>query len=315
MTQQRGLAIGCGGTLGLAWTAAALDAVEQALGWDLRTADVLVGTSAGSELVAALGTGRTPRDLVSALEGAPDADPVLAAHFARHPGNVPPVPALGLPGLGLTRAGVRNRAAYTTLAGLLPKGRGDASWLREYGDALASADGWTTHPNTWIVASDGATGERVAFGSNGAPEASLGEAIAASWAIPGWFPPVEIAGRSYFDGGSVSSVSADLLVPLGLDELVVVAPMTSEGGAPARGLSRVERLLRTQMTRGLDREVAALRAAGVRVIRVEPTAEDLEAMGPNFMDLSRRAATLASARRTTPARVAEAIRASEGVVA
>lgn len=309
----RALAIGCGGTLGFAWTAAALDAVEQALGWDLRTANVLVGTSAGSELVAALGNGRTPRDLVAALEGAPDADPLLAAHVARHPGSVPPVPALGLPGLGLTRAGVRNRAAYTALAGLLPKGRGDASWLREYGDALASADGWTDHPNTWIVAADSATGERVAFGSNGAPQVSLGEAIAASWAIPGWFPPVEIAGRSYFDGGSVSSVSADLLVPLGLDEVVVVAPMTSEGGAPARGLSRVERLLRSQMTRGLDREVAALRAAGVRVIRIEPTAEDLEAMGPNFMDLSRREATLTTARRTTPARVAEAIRASEGV--
>ena len=165
----RALAIGCGGTLGFAWTAAALDAVEQALGWDLRTADVLVGTSAGSELVAALGSGRTPSDLVAALEGAPDADPVLAAHLARHPGTVPPVPALGLPGLGLTRAGVRNRTAYTALAGLLPRGRGDASWLKEYGDALASAGGWTAHPDTWIVAADSVTGERVAFGSDGAP--------------------------------------------------------------------------------------------------------------------------------------------------
>lgn len=294
----RALAIGCGGTLGFAWTAAALDAVEQALGWDARTADVLVGTSAGSEIVAALGSGRRPREL-------------LAAEIADHPGHLPPRPALGMPGLGLVRTGLRNRSAYTALAGLLPRGRGDATWLREYGDSLASADGWTDHPNTWIVAADSATGERVAFGSPGAPAARLGDAIAASWAIPGWFPPVDIAGRSYFDGGSVSSVSADLLLGHDVDEVVILAPMTSEGGAPGRGLSRIERVLRSQMTRGLDREVEQLRAAGIRVIRVEPGPDDLAAMGPNFMDLSRRAATLATARRTAPARVAAAIRAAD----
>ncbi|EGD43397.1 hypothetical protein NBCG_02262 [Nocardioidaceae bacterium Broad-1] len=98
MTQRRSLAIGCGGTLGFAWTAVALRALEEALDWDARTADVLVGTSAGSEIVAALGSGRTPQDLLDALDGTPGADPVLAAHVAVHPGTVPPVPAPALPG-------------------------------------------------------------------------------------------------------------------------------------------------------------------------------------------------------------------------
>ena len=49
------------------------------------------------------------------------------------------------------------------------------------------------------------------------------------------------------------------------------------------------------------------RSRGGRPPRVEPTPEDLEAMGPNFMDLSRREATVATARRTTAARVKEAI--------
>ncbi|MDO3649683.1 patatin-like phospholipase family protein [Nocardia mangyaensis] len=341
MTTRRGVAIGCGGILGFAWTAVALDAIERALGWDLRTAEVLVGTSAGAELVAALGSGRTPADLLSALDGAPGADLVLARHVSVDPGKIPPLPGLGFPGLGLIGAGVRGGSAYTALAGFLPRGRGDASWLREYGSALAP-NGWVDHPNTWLVAADAATGKRVAFGANppfhagataddiganaatvsgGAvvespvaatdiPVVDLGEAIAASWAIPGWFPPVRIGGHSYVDGGAVSSVSADLLVPLGLDEVVIVAPMTSEGGAPATGLNRVERLLRAQMTRGLDREVALLRAAGTRVIRVEPGPEDLAAMGPNFMDFARRASTLATARRTAPRRVAAAIRVS-----
>jgi NTE family protein len=304
----RALAIGCGGTLGFAWAAVALDAVEQELGWDVRTADVLVGTSAGSEVVAALGAGHTPLDVLAALDGDADADPVLAAHMAEHPGSRPPVPALGLPGLGLARAGVRNRSAYTALAGLLPRGRGDSTWLRDYGEALATPGGWTAHPDTWIVAADSVTGERVAFGRDGAPEASLGAAVAASWAIPGWFPPVEIDGRTYVDGGSVSSVSADLLLDRDVEEVVVVAPMTSAGGLPGTGLHRVERLLRRQMTRGLDQEVAALREAGIRVVRVEPGADDLEAMGPNFMDLSRRESTVATARRTTRDTVAAAVR-------
>ncbi|WP_183096175.1 patatin-like phospholipase family protein [Nocardioides stalactiti] len=307
---RRGLAIGCGGTLGFAWTVVALRALEQQLGWDARTADVMIGTSAGSEIVAALGSGRTPQDLIDALEQKPGVDPVLAAHAAEHPGAMPPIPAPVLPALGLVRAGLARKSPYNAMAGLLPKGRGDATWLREYGDGLAGPDGWTTHPATWIVAADIANGERVAFGSPGAPKAGLGEAVAASWGIPGWFPPVEIAGRRFLDGGAISSVSADLLVDEDLDEVIVVAPMTSEGGAPATGLSRVERILRSQMTAGLDQEVAALRAAGVRVVRVEPGPAELDAMGPNFMDLARREATLAAARAHVPARVAAAL---EGV--
>lgn len=308
---RRALAIGCGGTLGFAWTAVALRELERALDWDVRSADVLVGTSAGSELVAAFGSGRTPQDVLDALDGLTHADPVLAAHIARHPGRVPPVPGFGIPGRGLVRAGLRNRSSYTALAGLLPRGRGDATWLREFGTTLSNDDHWVSHPNTWIVASDAATGERHAFGKAGAPATDLGRAIAASWAIPGWFPPVDIDGRAYVDGGSVSSVSADLLLDADVDEVVVVAPMTTEGGVPARGLSRIERLLRRQMTRGLDREVAQLRSAGIRVIRVEPGADELTAMGPNFMDLHRRAATLAAARRAVGARVADALAAPQ----
>ncbi|WP_410874928.1 patatin-like phospholipase family protein [Nocardia sp. A7] len=323
MTTRRGVAIGCGGLLGFAWTAVALDAVERALNWDIRTADVLVGTSAGAELVAALGSGRTPTDLLAALDRAPDADPILAAHVAVDPGKFPPLPHLGFPGFGLVGAGLRARSPYTALAGLLPRGRSDADWLRSFGQALAAPSGWVSHPATWVVGADAATGARVAFGANGSGTAlatagrsagtapvDLGAAIAASWAIPGWFPPVRIGENDYVDGGSVSSVSADLLVPLELDEVVVVAPMTSEGGAPATGLNRLERLLRAQMTRGLDREVALLRAAGTRVIRVEPGPEELAAMGANFMDSARRPATLAAARRHVPARVADAMRAS-----
>lgn len=284
--------VGCGGTLGFAWSAVVLDAIA-ASGWDPRTAEVLVGTSAGAEAVAKLGAGVGAEDILGAVP-------------TETPGRFPPRPAPRLPALGLTRQALRgNLDRLAGVAGLLPRGRADATWLRALGDTLAGDHGWVSHPATWIMATD-TNGRRVAFGSPGAPGARLGEAIAASWAIPGWFPPVTIGGVPYLDGGTISPTSADLLAGLGLDEVVVVAPMTSMHKPPARGLARGERLLRTAMTRRLDREARVLRDEGVRVVRIEPSERDLAAMGANFMDHRRRERVLETALTTVPALVARA---------
>jgi NTE family protein len=177
----RALVIGCGGTLGFAWTAAVLAELERQ-GWDPRTADVLIGTSAGAELVALLGSG------VPAAAIADGSDARVATHLssARAPGALPGPPRPGLPGLGLTRAALAGRVdVLAGLAGLLPRGGGDAQWLVDLGDTLADpATGWTSHPQTWLVAADARTGDRIPLGRADAPKAALGQAIAASWAIP-----------------------------------------------------------------------------------------------------------------------------------
>lgn len=291
VSPRRGLALGCGGTLGFAWSAVALDLVEQRLGWDARTADVIIGTSAGAELAAFLGAGVPASELHQAVAGRPT-DMRVMRHLLDHPGTLPPLPAVGLPALGLVASTLRRRTDLLAgAAGLLPPGSGDASWLHRLGDALARADGWVEHPATWLVGTDVRSGRRVAFGSPEAPGATLGEALSATWAIPGWFPAQRVAGRAYADGGVVSPTSADLLLGK-VDEAVVIAPMSTAGGAPARGLSRVERLVRAAMTRRVDREVALLEAGGITVIRLEPGPAELAAMGPNFMDLARRPATV-----------------------
>ena len=308
--QRRGLVVGCGGTLGFAWTVAVLASIEEQLDWDARTAQVLVGTSAGAEIAAALGSGRSVADLRAALDGESGADPLLVRHVNAHPGVLPPLPRPGLPGLGLAAAAARRHISpMSGLLGLLPRGRGDAQWLRDFGAELADGQRWPAS-NIWLIAADARSGRRVAFGSPGAPDVDLGTALAASWAIPGWFPPVRVGGRDYFDGGVVSPTSADLIAPLGLAEVVIVAPMTTHGGAPATGLSRLERMSRRRMTSTLDAEERILRAAGVGVIRVEPGAEELGVMGVNFMDRSRRPATLEVASQLAPRRVALAIERS-----
>jgi NTE family protein len=205
----------------------------------------------------------------------------------------------------------RSSPRLTAIAGVLPVGRGDAAFLDEVAHAcaststthtagpLASTGPWVQHPATWLVAVDFEDGGRVAFGRPGAPRASLAEALRASWAVPGWFPPVSIAGRRYVDGGVASPASADMLADVDVDEVIVLAPMASTTQGPRRGLGRVEGAVRTHMRRTLDREIALLRARGKRIVRIEPGPEDLAVMGPNFMDGSRRLRVLEASLRST----------------
>ncbi|WP_215447775.1 patatin-like phospholipase family protein [Streptomyces sp. ATCC 21386] len=308
----RGLVLGCGGTLGAAWTVAALHALRRATDWDPREAEVLVGTSAGAEVAAMLGSGVGVDDLLAAQLGRRDARPELLRHFAGPPRALPPRPAAFLGSPGLARRALRGTVpAVAGLSGLLPQGRGDARWLAALADSLTPAGRWVPHPATWLVATDFDTGRRTVFGHPDTRPAALRDALRASWAVPGWFPPVRIGGRRYADGGILSTASADLLVPNGLDEVYVVAPMSSRVPGPRRGLGRAEALLRRVMTRTLDAECAALRAAGTRVVRIEPTAADLEVMGGNFMDPRRRPTVLETALRTTRAVVREALREAD----
>ncbi|WP_308166858.1 patatin-like phospholipase family protein [Nocardia albiluteola] len=302
-THRRGLAIGCGGTLGAAWIVAALAAARDVLGWDPREADALIGTSAGAELVTMLGSGVDVGELVDMQLGTAT-HPVLARHHRDGPGRFPPLPRprLGSPRMALRGSGSPQHMLIAG-SGLLPRGGGDASWLQRLADGLNPGRDWVPHPATWLVATDFETGTRVPFGSPGAPRAELGAALRASWAVPGWYPPVPIGGRRYVDGGVASTASVDLLAPLELDELVVLAPMASAGRIPASGPGHLlERQLRNRMSDTLDAEIAAARASGTRVLYVAATAADLAVMGPNFMDDRRRGATLehamASTRRT-----------------
>lgn len=308
----RGLVLGCGGTLGGAWTIAALHALRRAAGFDPREADVLVGTSAGAEVAALLGAGVGVEELLAAQLGRPDASPELLRHFATPPRALPPRPAAFLGSPGLARRTLRGTApALAGLSGLLPQGRGDARWLAALADSLTPAGQWVPHPATWLVATDFDTGSRTVFGHPDTRPAALRDALRASWAVPGWFPPVRVAGRRYADGGILSTASADLLVPSGLDEVYVVAPMSSRAPGPRRGLGRAEALLRRVMTRTLDAECAALRATGTRVVRIEPGPADLEVMGGNFMAPRRRLTVLETALRTTRAHVREALREAD----
>ena len=78
-----------------------------------------------------------------------------------------------------------------------------------------------------LVAYDVQARRRIAFGTSGAPDVTVADAVAASSAIPFVFNPHEIRGRSYVDGGVASGTHADLVLGsrLALDLLIVVPPL------------------------------------------------------------------------------------------
>ncbi|RPA59030.1 patatin [Gordonia oryzae] len=296
-----GIAIGCGGTIGGAWATAALMALAEELDWDPRNASLLQGTSAGAQIVTQLAGGYSISQLAAMQAGSPP-DDVLREHLALTPRTLPPRPSLKLtcPEAVFTR-GVGPHAVLSALA---PRGRGDTRFLTSLAQHTAGPDGWLAHPGARLVAFEPATGTRMAFGAPDALTATVDEALRASWAVPGWMPPVVIADRTFIDGGVASTASVDLIDPSSLDVLYVIAPMASDANVRAPGLGgMVERtLLRQPMSRVLHHEIAGARAQGLRVIAITPNSEDMAALGWNFMSRGRRqaafTAALVNARRT-----------------
>ena len=91
-----------------------------------------------------------------------------------------------------------------------------------------------------VTAVDAVTGEFVVF--DAASGVSLVDAVGASCAVPGVWPPVTIGDRRYVDGGVRSAVNADLAA--GAEAVVVLAPVSSAFGPMPRLSAQVAALRR-----------------------------------------------------------------------
>jgi NTE family protein len=237
---------------------------------------------------------------------AAEADRAAGAVFRLH--RAPP--PLGPGSWRLALSGLVRPTRHTPTAivsGWLPRGVISTEPLQDIIRRVVP-QGWAPHPNLWVVACDYTTGRRVAFGRPDAPRTDLAEAVAASCAIPGFYHPVEIAGRRYVDGGMWSTSNLDILRARGLDLVVCLNPTSSLH--PPRAWNAAERVadaLRRASGRRLGSEAKRLRAAGTEVVLIQPVAEDLAGMGPNLMSRRNRNPVIETAMRT----VAEQLRLPE----
>jgi len=285
-----GLALGAGGVLGGAWLAGALAALARETGWDPRRASHLLGTSAGSVFAALLGSGVPVSQLWPPPAGG-DEEWILhrltSAASYRFPHRLPrPLPG----SWELVRSGLQPRGLWRLaklLGGFAPRGVISTHPIRETVRA-ARARGWAGHANTWVVACDYRSGERVVFGRSGTPSAHLADAVAASCSIPGFFQPAWIRGRAYVDGGLNSPSNLDLLAGEGLDLVLSFNPLSSRYTEPGLDpVRKAEEALSWLAARQVDAEAEIVRAQGTPVVLIEPTAYDLLAIGANRMDSRR----------------------------
>ena len=280
--QRTALVLGGGGITGIAWEIGVLAGLAEA-GVDLTGADLVVGTSAGSVVGAQLTSGADLEALFARQLEPPTGE--RAARMTRA--------ALARYGWAVLRSrgddvAFRRRIGALALAaeqaGLTPT---EQERLDVIGSRLVGRE-WPDR-DLRITAVDALTGEfRVLDRTSGVP---LLQAVAASCAVPGVYPPVTIDGRRYVDGGMRSAANADLAE--GYDRVVVLAPVP-------RGIGPLS---------SVDAQVTGMVA---RVAVVSPDAASRRAIGRNVLDPAARAGSSRAGRAQAAAVAAEVAEVWQG---
>ncbi|QWF79863.1 patatin-like phospholipase family protein [Amycolatopsis sp. CA-230715] len=251
------LVLGGGGVAGIAWITGLLAGLADN-GTEVAGADLLVGTSAGSAVAAQLGSGLSLEDLyarqtVPSLQATEisaelDLDGFAGAFdtiFETDPSYAEIRRAIGAYALAADTVSEADRRA--AIASRLPSFE------------------WPSR-RVLIVAVDAETGEpRVFDRDSGVP---LVDAVAASCAVPGIWPPVTIGDRRYVDGGVRSAENADYAA--GAERVLIIAPLGVDAPFPAE--------------HPLAEVVDDLRSSGSAVAIVSPDEASFAAIGTNPLD-------------------------------
>lgn len=301
-----GLVLGGGGVTGAAFHFGTLLTLRMATGWDLDDAEVVVGTSSGGFAAAlvrghALELGTMVGDTRDRAEAAARLRERVYPRNGLAPATVlrwlrrGVLPALPHPDLQVV---LGSPGVYRT--------SGIEAWIREA--VGPTADGWPARP-TVVVAYDLEDRRRVAFGTEGAPPATLARAVAASTAVPVVYEPVRIGDRLYVDGGVASGTSADLVLGCTepLDLVLVVAPMAGTPRGGRRFYEFYEDVFDRAGRAALDAELEAVREAWPEadVVVLRPDSRVLDVARPNPMSVEAAIPTFLATVRTMRDQLAE----------
>ncbi|WFR67685.1 patatin-like phospholipase family protein [Curtobacterium flaccumfaciens] len=264
-TTTRALVLGGGGVTGIGWEVGILAGLLDE-GVDLRHAETVIGTSAGSFVGTNFSSGA-------------DWDEVFAAqaHAADHEPTMRTDPAVFQAWQEAFRNGRGSAAKIGAAFGDIAREFPSPVPMKVREDAIRSRLRTNRWPETMrVTITDAVTGEVKLLGPNdGVP---IETATAASGAVPGIWPSVVIAGREYVDAGMVSAANSSLAA--GHDVVVVLAPMPAGYAGIPSAQDDVDRLNET---------ATAVLAA--------PDKHSREAIGSNPYDPTRAAAAAAAGRQ------------------
>lgn len=260
-TPKRALVLAGGGIAGIAWETGVLQGIADkspAAARLLLDSDVLVGTSAGSAVAAQIGSGiplealfdRQVAEASAEIDSGVDVDDIAEIFLT----------ALGQP-YDETQDRTRQQMQRIGAVALATKTVEEPVRRRVIAQRLPSHD-WPDRVLR-LTAIDVATGELVVFDRDSG--AGLVDAVAASCAVPGAWPPVTINGRRYMDGGVASSVN--LAVAADCAAAVVLVPSGADAPAPFG-----------------DGPAAQIAAFSGPTCAVFADADSLAAFGPNPLD-------------------------------
>jgi NTE family protein len=257
VTTKLALVLAGGGLAGIAWETGVLRGIADESPDTAKTlvaSDVLVGTSAGSTVAAQLGSGlgldalfdrQTASSSVELNPGVGVEEITeLFVTAMMQPNTTTAEKLQKIGAVALSTATVAEPVRREVIAQRLPS--------HDWPDRVLR-----------ISAIDTATGELIAFDRTSG--VGLVDAVAASCAVPGVWPPVTIGDRRYMDGGVGSSVN--LALADDCDVAVVLVPSGRSAPSPFGG--------------GAVEEVAAFRGSAFGVFADD---ESLTAFGANPLD-------------------------------
>lgn len=269
MANGQALVLGGGGVAGISWITGLLAGLADA-GQDVTGADVVIGTSAGANVAAQLGSG-LPLDELFARQ----VDPALQSRelmavvdWEKFAADIEPYTA----GASTQAEHLISLGRFALDADTVP----EPERIAVIESRLPSRD-WPVRP-TRLTAVDCVSGELTVF--DAASGVSLVEAVAASSAVPGIWPPVTIEGRRYMDGGVRSADNADLAE--GAARVVVISPLGLDSPLP------------TFMP--LREVLASLKDGGAAVTLISPDEASVAAIGTNALDPGTRVPAAAAGR-------------------
>ena len=233
------LALAGGGPLGAIYEIGALCALEESLvGCNFNALEHYVGVSAGAFIAAALANGMTSRELCTAFiandsDTTDSFDPSWLMQPAydefAHRGIL--APRLAASALWNFATGKKTwMGALEQLAPVMPTGIFSNQLIESQLARLFNQDGRTNDfrklkSKLTLVATNLDSADAAPFGRPGWDYVPISQAVQASSALPGLFPPVEIDKQHYVDGALKKTMHASVALEEGVDLLICLNPL------------------------------------------------------------------------------------------
>jgi NTE family protein len=234
-----GLAIAGGGPIGGMYELGALRALEVAIdGLDLNRLDVYVGVSSGAFLAAGfvnrLSTAEMCQIFITGNHPEITFKPsmFLKPAFKEYGKRIATLPKLTIDwwkSLATDPTGSQLSELISSITSVVPTGLFDNAPIEKFLREVFTGPGRSNDFRKldrplYVVAVDLDQGKAVRFGSKQWDSIPISQAVQASSALPGLYPPVDINGHHFVDGALRRTMHASVILDHGIDLMIGINP-------------------------------------------------------------------------------------------